>query len=440
MHRSVVALTLLVLVAAPARTARAQQPTAIPGEEGVAVLAVLSDDSLEVLRRAERFALLALVPERRPDRDEDRLRDAPVRAHVWLDVAARRALLTTLYADLAPGGAPCACVGAHHAIVATRGAARVELLLCYVCAWVQVRDEAGARGTTLGRSSEAALNAALGQDVSIPRELVRGRLFEDWVRRLDGADAADARAAIAETLVYVSARRQDDDGDATVHERWRAAQVTLQLHNAPVHDAFDALREAARLPLELTADARDLLQREAVTATLEGGEASAQEALERLLQAHPDLDVRVKGNRLVVGRTRPDERLEVVAREDDLELRRRTVALLAARAKTLRAEPSKALARAALCEEDRRLRDEATAALTVLKHEEGVTAALKALVDALTDVHTTPPKLRIAAARLLGGLPAAAIFAATDLADAAENDPDEWVRAAAREAADRLER
>lgn len=433
MHRSVVALTLLVLAAAPAR---AQEP--ITGEDAVAVRALLSADALEVLRRAERFTLLALIPERRPDRDDDRLREYPVRAHEQLDLAVRRPVLAALYRDLSSGGAPCRCVGPHHAIVATRGGERVELLLCYSCAWVQVKDEAGTRGTALGRSSERALNARLGQTEAAP--LIRGRTYDDWVERLDGEGAAEARAAIAETLVYLSGRRQDDEGHASVHERWSKAQVTLELHNAPVHDAFDALREAARLPLELTAEARDLLESEAVTATIEGGEAPAKEALERLLAAHPDLDLRVRGGRLVVGHTRPDERLEVEAREGDVELRRRTVALLTARAKALRAEPAKALARAALCEEDRRLREEAVAALAALKHEEGVTAALKALVDALGDVHTTPPKVRLAAAKLLGELPAAATFAGADLANAAENDPDEWVRAAARDAADRLDR
>jgi hypothetical protein len=432
-HRSVVALTLLVLAAAPAR---AQEP--ITGEDAVAVRALLSADALEVLRRAERFTLLALIPERRPDRDDDRLREYPVRAHEQLDLAVRRPVLAALYRDLSSGGAPCRCVGPHHAIVATRGGERVELLLCYSCAWVQVKDEAGTRGTALGRSSERALNARLGQTEAAP--LIRGRTYDDWVERLDGEGAAEARAAIAETLVYLSGRRQDDEGHASVHERWSKAQVTLELHNAPVHDAFDALREAARLPLELTAEARDLLESEAVTATIEGGEAPAKEALERLLAAHPDLDLRVRGGRLVVGRTRPDERLEVEAREGDVELRRRTVALLTARAKALRAEPAKALARAALCEEDRRLREEAVAALAALRHEEGVTAALQALVDALTDVHTTPPGVRLAAARLLAELPAAATFAGADLANAAENDPDEWVRSAARDAADRLDR
>lgn len=437
MHRTVVALTLLVVVA-PA--ALAQQPKPIAGEDGVAVRGLLGEDALEVLRRADRFALLALIPERRPDRDEDRLRDHPVRAHAFLDLTVRRPLLSALYGDLVVGGAPCKCAGPHHAIVATRGDARVELLLCYRCSWVQVKDEAGERGTTLGRSSEAVLNAALGQTESVPRELILGRTFDEWVERLDGPGAIEARAALAETLVYDSVARRDESG-GTVHERWSEARVTLELHNTPVQDALDALGEAARLPLKLTPAARELLRNEAVTATLGGGESSAKDALELLLRSHPDLDLRVTDDqRLVVDCSRPDERRQVDARCDNQDWRRQTVALLAARAKVLRAAPAKALARAALCEEDPRLRGEAEAALAALGHEEGVTAALRALVDALLDVNTTPPKLRIAAARLLGGLPQAATFAASDLANAAESDPDEWVRLAATDAIDRLDR
>jgi hypothetical protein len=345
-----------------------------------------------------------------------------------------------LYGDLAVGGAPCKCAGPHHAIVATRGDDRVELLLCYRCSWVAVRDEAGERGTTLGKSSEALLNAALGQVESVPSDLILGRTFEDWVERIDGEGAAEARAAIAETLAYDSVAREDGQAEGKVHERWREARVTLELHNAPLQDALGALGEAARLPLEVTPNARELLKNEAVTATVGGGEDSAKDVLERILRSHPDLDLRVTDDqRLVVGCSRPDERRELVARGAD-ELRTRAVKLLAERARVLRAAPAKALARAALCEENRRLRGEAEAALLALKHEEGVTAALQALVDALRDVNHTPPKVRIAAARVLAGLPTAKTFARADLVDAAENDPDEWVRVAATDAVDRLDR
>ncbi|MCO5165155.1 MAG: hypothetical protein M9894_02150 [Planctomycetes bacterium] len=430
---------LLVALALVTPVAAADPP--IAGEEHPAVRRLFSPAGLATLREAARCDLLAIVCEREPDPDEERLGDGeeeeayPVRRRVPLEGEVRRAVLEALYADVAAGAMLAMCFEPHHAIVAGEGAARVEVVICYTCFRVQVRDAQGIRGAAIATASEPLLNRVLGQDRTVPADLLAGRPVEAWAARLRGDDrdaAEEAADALADALEYAPGPAPPPPEEAPVRARWAAARLDLSLDDATLEEAAAALARGADLPLEVAPSARTRAEEEGVSVTLRLREVSGQAALDLLLAFCDGLAARAVEGRLVLeARDGPPPRgrwPEV----KEVEVRRRVVQALAAAPARLTTRAAWALGAAAGWDEDPEVRAGAARAVAALEGDL-VHEAVQGAREALLAHDEAPPARRVGAARLLATLRASP-GALEALMLAAEEDPDAGVRAAARQA------
>ncbi|MGE0708022.1 MAG: hypothetical protein AB7N76_17570 [Planctomycetota bacterium] len=208
MKRATISLCLLALVAcaapsepAPGAKTPADSSSPAPREPSVAlgdvessqrVLPVLPLQLQDLLLGADRLELLALICERDPDPGEATLGDYPVRSRVELRSPRQRAeVLGAVYTGIAQGGPVAFCFEPHHALVATRGAERVELVICFTCAQVELRrDGETLRTVATSDHGQELLNRALGQPSTVPGNEAGGRSLDYWDRALRAGLAA----------------------------------------------------------------------------------------------------------------------------------------------------------------------------------------------------------------------------------------------------------
>lgn len=227
LHRRIlIASIAAALVGAPCA---AQEPA---NADSPRVLDVLTAEAQQVLLEADRFEVMAIECERRPDPGEDALLEQyPVERRDAVPSREDRVrLLSRIYQGIDEGTTPATCFLPHHAVRATRGEQFVELIICFMCHQMiaygtGVRPpREGSRYVVISRAAAEELGRLIGP-LDWQRR-VAGKQLDGWWSRL--ADIARRKAAIEpddEVGVVAVAEALGWGRPRTVHESAEALRA-----------------------------------------------------------------------------------------------------------------------------------------------------------------------------------------------------------------------
>ncbi|MBL4849816.1 MAG: hypothetical protein JKY65_30175 [Planctomycetes bacterium] len=200
---------------------------------------------------------MGLICERSPDEGESSLQgEYPIRSKVALTSPELRArVLGALYEGLTHGGPVAMCFEPHHAILATHGKERWEILVCYACSRIAVQRGGASLGrASIGSAGSEVLNQVLGQDGNIPSGEIQGRPFDYWIQRLKQIEEGDrdGERGVLGTLRAVligDVLPAENAGQILAQQRRRFAKAPLDV----IDFLRRVIREGRRAPARLGA-------------------------------------------------------------------------------------------------------------------------------------------------------------------------------------------